>query len=177
MLGRDRGQPAGLRLDGRDHLGVLVPDVDVDELAREVEEPPPVVVPDVRALAPRDYHRVERYLCGPGVEHVGTVEGMNLGTAGCIAGRLRHPPRVGEVAAPVSRAREPDRRPTSPGGPTALRELDVRRAPPSPRPCPGRKGRRSSRSPEDRAGRTGAPLLPAARRTAHTQPAWPAPPN
>ena len=40
IVGVERGdgaQPIGLLLDGRDQLGVLVADVDVDELAGEVE--------------------------------------------------------------------------------------------------------------------------------------------
>ena len=51
--GRDRAKSVRLRLDGRDDLRVLVADVGVDELTREVEVALAVVVPDVGALRRR----------------------------------------------------------------------------------------------------------------------------
>ena len=53
-VGRHRAQALGLLDDRGDHLRVLVPEVEVDELGREVEPPVPVVVPD---LAPRARRR------------------------------------------------------------------------------------------------------------------------
>ena len=66
----DRAEPVGLLLDRRDDLRVLVTDVDVDELGREVEVALPVVVPEVPALGTRDRDRVDRVLGGPRVEDV-----------------------------------------------------------------------------------------------------------
>jgi hypothetical protein len=50
--GSDRAQPMSVvLLDRRDQLGVLVADVDVDQLAGEVEEATPGLVPHPRSLA------------------------------------------------------------------------------------------------------------------------------
>ena len=48
VLRRDRAEQVGLLLDRRDHLRVLVADVGVDELRREVEVALAVVVPEPR---------------------------------------------------------------------------------------------------------------------------------
>ena len=56
----DRAELVGLLLDRRDDLRVLVADVDVDELRREVEVALAVVVPEVPALGARDRDRVDR---------------------------------------------------------------------------------------------------------------------
>ena len=53
-----------------DHLRVLVADVDVDELGREVEVALAVVVPEVAALCAGDRDRVDRALHRPRVEDV-----------------------------------------------------------------------------------------------------------
>ena len=66
----DRAQLVGLLLDRRDDLRVLVPDVDVDELRREVEVARSFVVPEVATLRAGDRDRVDRVLCRPRVEDV-----------------------------------------------------------------------------------------------------------
>ena len=66
----DRAELVGLLLDRRDDLRVLVPDVDVDELRREVEVALAVVVPEVAALGAGDRDRVDRVLRRPRVEDV-----------------------------------------------------------------------------------------------------------
>jgi hypothetical protein len=66
----DRAEPLGLLLDRRDDLRMLVPDVGVDELRREVEIALAVVVPEVAALGARDRDRVDRVLHRPRVEDV-----------------------------------------------------------------------------------------------------------
>ena len=66
----DRAELAGLRLDRRDELGMLMADVDVDQLRREVEVALAVEVPDVAALGAGDRHGVDLVLHRPGVEDV-----------------------------------------------------------------------------------------------------------
>ena len=66
----DRAELVGLILDRLDDLRVLVPDVDVDELRREVEVALAVVVPEVTALGAGDRDRVDRALHRPRVEDV-----------------------------------------------------------------------------------------------------------
>ena len=64
VVGVDRGDRAelvGLLLDRRHQLGVLVADVDVDELAGEVEEAVAPVVPEARSLGAGDDERVEAW--------------------------------------------------------------------------------------------------------------------
>ena len=75
---RDGGQARGLLLDGGDHPRVLVPDVDVHQLAGEVEIPPPGVVGDVAAAGRHDHRRVDLRLGRPGVEDVGAVVAAGL---------------------------------------------------------------------------------------------------
>jgi hypothetical protein len=77
VLGRHRAQPRGLLLDRGDDAWVLVADVGVDELRREVEVAPAVVVPDVRAAAACYHHRRQLRLRGPRVEDMGTVEAVD----------------------------------------------------------------------------------------------------
>jgi hypothetical protein len=69
----DGRQPARLLLDRRDEIGVLVAEVEVHQLAREVEERVPLVVPEARALAAGDGVRVDERLRAPGVEDVAAV--------------------------------------------------------------------------------------------------------
>ena len=81
VVGVDRGDRAelvGLLLDRRHQLGVLVADVDVDELAGEVEVAVALVVPEPRPLGPGDDDRVERRLRRPRVEDVGPVVEVGL---------------------------------------------------------------------------------------------------
>ena len=90
VVGVDRGDRAelvGLLLDRRDQLGVLVADVDVDELAGEVEVAVALVVPEPRALGADDDERVERGLRRPGVEDVGPVVEVGLRAVACRGGR------------------------------------------------------------------------------------------
>ena len=51
---RHRAEQLGLLLDGGDELGVLMTDVDVDELAGEVQVTVPVLVPEAGALRAGD---------------------------------------------------------------------------------------------------------------------------
>ena len=84
VVGVERGdgaQPAGLLLDRGDELGVLVADVDVDQLAGEVEVAVAVLVPEPAALGAGDDERVERALRAPRVEHVGAIVGEGVGRA------------------------------------------------------------------------------------------------
>ena len=66
----DRAQLVGLILDRLDDLRVLVADVDVDELRREVEVALAVVVPEMPALGTGNGDRVDRVLHRPRVENV-----------------------------------------------------------------------------------------------------------
>ena len=68
--GLDRREAARLLLDRRDEVGVLVPEVQVHELRREVEVRVARVVPERRALADGDGQRVDEGLRAPRVEHV-----------------------------------------------------------------------------------------------------------
>ena len=58
VVRRDGAQRVGLRLDRGDQLRVLVSDVDVDELAGEIEPASAVLVPEVRTLPRRPPRRV-----------------------------------------------------------------------------------------------------------------------
>ena len=58
-------------LDGGDELGMLLADVHVHQLRREVEVPATVRRPGPAALGAGDHHRRERSLGGPGMEDVG----------------------------------------------------------------------------------------------------------
>ncbi len=66
----DRAEAVRLLLDRRDDLRVLVADVDVDELRREIEITRALVVPEVPAFGPGHRDRVDRVLRGPRVEDV-----------------------------------------------------------------------------------------------------------
>ena len=79
--GGDGAQAVGLFLDRRHELGVLVTDVDVDELAGEVEVAGAVVGPEVAALGARDHGGVQGSLGAPRVEHVGAVVRIGIGGA------------------------------------------------------------------------------------------------
>ena len=80
--GGDGAQAVGLFLDRRHQLGVLVADVDVDQLAGEIEVAGAVVGPEVAALGARDHGGVERALGAPRMEHVGTVVRIGIGGMG-----------------------------------------------------------------------------------------------
>ena len=88
----DRAQLVGLLLDRRDELGVLVADVDVDELAGEVEVAVALVVPEPRPVGAGDDDRVERRLRRPRVEDVGAVVDGRPRTG---SGSLRRRSRTG----------------------------------------------------------------------------------
>ena len=75
---RDGALPSGVLLDRGDELGVLVADVDVDQLGGEVEVLLPLVVPEVRAAGVCDGQRVDLGLRGPGVENVRPVVAAHL---------------------------------------------------------------------------------------------------
>ncbi len=64
----DRAELVGLLLDRGDDLRMLVPDVDVDELGREVEVALAIVVPEVAPLRPGDRDGIDRVLHRPGIE-------------------------------------------------------------------------------------------------------------
>ena len=73
----DRAEPVRLLLDRRDHLRMLVPDRDVDELRREVEVAVAVEVPEVPPLGAGNRDRVDRRAHRPRVEHVALVVGLD----------------------------------------------------------------------------------------------------
>ena len=79
VLGGDRAHPRRLLLDRSHDLWVLVADVDVDELRREVEVAVPLVVPHVDALGTGDRHRLDARLGGPRVKYPGAVVGVDSG--------------------------------------------------------------------------------------------------
>ena len=86
----DRAQPRGLLLDRGDQLRVLVADVDVHQLAGEVQVPLAPVVGEVRPLGRGDRQRVDQRLCRPGVEDVRPVERLDRRAVGrdsvqCVA--------------------------------------------------------------------------------------------
>ena len=56
VLGGNRAESISLVFDGRDHARVLVANVGVDELRREIEKAVAVVVIDVGALSSRNRH-------------------------------------------------------------------------------------------------------------------------
>jgi hypothetical protein len=78
LVGEGRGhgaEPLRLLDDGRDHLGVLVAEVEVHQLRGEVEPAVPVVVPHLAAGPAGQRDGVDEALGGPRVEHVGPVDG------------------------------------------------------------------------------------------------------
>ena len=75
--GRHGAEPRRLLLDRGDHPRVLVAEVEVDELRREVEVPVAVGIPEVRTLAAGNRNRIDHLLGGPRVEDVGAVVGAN----------------------------------------------------------------------------------------------------
>jgi hypothetical protein len=74
---RDRAQPRRLLLDRGYQLGVLVADIDVDQLRGEVEVAFAAVVSEMRSTRAGDRHRVDQRLRRPGVEHVRPVIGTD----------------------------------------------------------------------------------------------------
>ena len=90
----DRREATRLLLDRGDEVGVLVPEVQVHELRREVEVGVAGVVPERRALARRDGQRVDERLRAPRVEHVRAVVGAHLRVGVEVGQRM---PRAGSV--------------------------------------------------------------------------------
>ncbi|CAB4850991.1 unannotated protein [freshwater metagenome] len=86
MLRSHRRELGSLCRDRGDDLGVLMADIDVDELAGEVEEAVAVEVPDVGALTTGNDHRVQGPLSRPGVEDMGAVEIVDALALGRIRG-------------------------------------------------------------------------------------------
>ena len=78
VLRRNRRKLGSLLLNRGDHLGVLVTNVGVHQLAGEVEKALTVVVPDVRTLATGDEHGIQRALGRPRVEYVRAVQVVDL---------------------------------------------------------------------------------------------------
>jgi hypothetical protein len=74
----DHAEHVGLRLDGGHHPRVLVADVHVHHLRREVEVATTVLVPHPAALGAGHHHGVERILRGPRVEDMGSVVEIGL---------------------------------------------------------------------------------------------------
>ena len=82
MLRSDGRQQCCLILNRLDDLGVLVADIDVDQLRGEVEELVAVVIPEVAALGGRNAHRLQGLLSTPGMEDVfaiHVVDGLAVG--------------------------------------------------------------------------------------------------
>ena len=99
MLRRHRREPTRLLLDGFDHLRVLMADVDVDELAGEVQVAVAVVVPEVAPLRGRNRQRLDLRLRTPGVEDVRTVEVVDALALGGIGGVVHGGSFAGTAAA------------------------------------------------------------------------------
>ena len=87
----DRREGARLLLDRLHDGGMLVPDVDVDELAREVQHPVAGVVPDRRARPAGDHGKIEVRLRQPGVEHELAIERLRLCVQVFIGHGVRSP--------------------------------------------------------------------------------------
>ena len=79
VLRGNRGQELGLLLDRRHDLRMLVPDVDVDQLTGQVQQPVAVAVGHIAALGLGDDHRFQRLLGTPGVEDVAAVIAVGAG--------------------------------------------------------------------------------------------------
>ncbi len=81
VVGVERGhgaQSIGLLFDRSHQLGVLVADVDVDELAGEIEVASAVLRPEVAPLGARHHRRVQRALGAPGMEDVSAIVGERI---------------------------------------------------------------------------------------------------
>ena len=78
----DGAQLGSLLLDRGDQLRVLVTDVQVDELAREVEELGAILGPEMAALGASDHDGVDERLRAPAVEHMLAVVGEGIGRIG-----------------------------------------------------------------------------------------------
>ena len=77
--GLDRREPPRLLLDRRDEIGVLVAEVEVHQLRREVEVAVAGVVPEGRAGPARDRQGIDEGLRAPRVEDVPAVVGADGG--------------------------------------------------------------------------------------------------
>jgi hypothetical protein len=76
---RRRGaQPVGLLLDRSHQLGVLMADVEVDQLTGEIEVARAVLGPEVAALGTGEHHRVQRALGTPGMEDMSAIVGERI---------------------------------------------------------------------------------------------------
>ena len=100
---RDGAEPLGLLDDGGDHLRVLVAEVQVHQLRREVEPAVALVVPELAPGAAGERERVDQVLGRPGVEDVGSVGGSDLGVGGGD-GVEDHPPIFAWIACRRHRA-------------------------------------------------------------------------
>ena len=76
---RDGAQTVGLFFDRRHELRVLMADVDIHQLAREVEIPTPGIVPEPGSLAARDDDWVDQTLCRPRMKDVFAIVGEGVG--------------------------------------------------------------------------------------------------
>ena len=86
VLRCDGRQTRGLVLDRLDDLGVLVADVDIDQLTGEVQVAVAVVVPEVAPLRGGNRQRLDLRLCAPRVEDVRAVEVVDALALGGIGG-------------------------------------------------------------------------------------------
>ncbi len=93
--GLDGGEAPRLLLDGANEVGVLVAEVQVDELRAEVEVGVAFVVPEGGAFASRDGQWIDLGLSAPGVEDVVAVVGAHLLLGGCIPERMHVAEPVG----------------------------------------------------------------------------------
>ena len=80
----DRREATSLLLDSRNEVRMLVAQVEVDQLTREVEVGVALVVPERGAFAPRDRQWIDQRLRAPRVEHVAAIVGAHLGFGGSI---------------------------------------------------------------------------------------------
>src|SRR5699024_4190833 len=69
----DRGNRGSLLLNCRNHFGVLMSNIDVDHLRREITVAFPFGIPHVGAFSFDNVEWVQPVLCGPRVEHMFSV--------------------------------------------------------------------------------------------------------
>ena len=70
MERRNGAQTLGLLLNGRNQFRMLMSDIDIDELTREVEVLLARLIPEVAALGLSDNDRADQALSRPRVEHM-----------------------------------------------------------------------------------------------------------
>ena len=84
MLRRNRTKAIRLCLNGGDDFRVLMSNVRIDELTREIEVLIPVIVIDVTPLRAGNHHGIEGALGRPRVKDVSAIVGENSSLGGGV---------------------------------------------------------------------------------------------